>query len=131
MSIKNKILEVIKGLGEPINTEDLAELCDINYKNISRYLKELESEDKIERKRSGRNTIITLKIIKPKIKPKIISESIMKPISRKKVFQDKDMNKEEIINWISKFIRENETQYTLDFLRGQKLIYETINEMRK
>ena len=71
------------------------------------------------------------KEIKPKPIKKIVSKSIMKPISRKKIFQDKDMNKEEIINWISRFIKENEKQYTLDFLRGQKLIYETINEVRK
>ena len=69
---------------------------------------------------------------KPKTKTtptkKVVSKPIVKP---KQIFGDKDMDKGEIINWISKFIRKNEKQYTLDFLRGQKLIYETINEMRK
>jgi len=71
------------------------------------------------------------KEVKPLPIKKVVSKTIMKPISRKKISQDKDMNKEEIINWITGFIKENEKQYTLDFLRGQKLIYETINEMRK
>lgn len=67
---------------------------------------------------------------KPKPTPtrKVVSKSIVKT---KKISGDKDMDKGEIINWISRFIKENEKQYTLDFLRGQKLIYETINEMRK
>lgn len=76
--------------------------------------------------------------VKPKPIEKPVSKSIMRPkleikpkVKRERIVGDKNMNKEEIINWISEFIKKNEKQYTLDFLRGQKLIYKTINEMRK
>lgn len=77
MTVKNNILEVLKGLNEPINTKELAELCNIDKTNIAKYLKPLEAEGKITRKRQGKNTMIKLKVVKkilqlsPEIKPRI------------------------------------------------------------
>jgi len=41
------------------------------------------------------------------------------------------MNKDEIIQWLTTFINRNKDNFTLDWLREQKLIYEPIYEMRK
>ncbi len=41
------------------------------------------------------------------------------------------MNKDTIIDWFKKYIAENEQRFTLDWLRGQKLTFESIYEMRK
>jgi len=50
---------------------------------------------------------------------------------RIKIAQDKSMNKDEIIQWFTTFINRNEDNFTLDWLRGQKLTFESIYEMRK
>ena len=52
-------------------------------------------------------------------------------LKREKIFGDKDMDKKEIINWFKDFISENQKQFTLDWLRGQKLSFECVNEVRK
>ena len=41
------------------------------------------------------------------------------------------MNKDEIIEWFTTFIDRNKDNFTLDWLRGQKLTFEIIYEMRK
>lgn len=41
---------------------------------------------------------------------------------------DKQMNKKEIINYICKILGEYEGFFRLDFLRGQKLVYDYIIE---
>ncbi len=50
---------------------------------------------------------------------------------RIKITQDKSMNKDEIIQWFTTFINRNKDNFTLDWLRGQKLTFESIYEMRK
>ncbi len=50
---------------------------------------------------------------------------------RYKITQDKSMNKESLIDWFKKYITENKQNFTLDWLRGQKLTFESVNEMRK
>ena len=45
--------------------------------------------------------------------------------------QENGMNKDEIIQWFSTFINRNKDNFTLDWLRGQKLTFESIYEMRK
>jgi len=57
----------------------------------------------------------------------------MCPICNKKykITQDKNMNKDEIIQWFTTFINRNKDNFTLDWLRGQKLTFESIYEMRK
>jgi len=41
------------------------------------------------------------------------------------------MNKQEIISWFRDFLSENEKTLPLDWLRGEKLSFESVNEMRK
>ena len=41
------------------------------------------------------------------------------------------MNKDEIIQWFTTFINSNKENFTLEWLRGQKLTFESICEMRK
>jgi len=41
------------------------------------------------------------------------------------------MNKNEIIQWITTFINKNKDKFALDWLRVQKLTFESIYEMRK
>jgi len=50
---------------------------------------------------------------------------------RYKIIQDKYMNKDTIIDWFRKYLTKNEQNFTLDWLRGQKLTFESVNEMRK
>lgn len=50
---------------------------------------------------------------------------------RHKITQDKDMDRNEIVDWFTKYIIENKHNFTLDWLRGQKLTFESVNEMRK
>jgi len=52
-------------------------------------------------------------------------------VEREKIFGDKDMNKEELGNWFIIFIQKNLKQFTSDWLRGQKMTWESVNEMRK
>lgn len=67
------------------------------------------------------------KVIRKKYFPEICPECNKKHT----IFQDKDMNKSEIINWFSKYLVKNKGNFTLDWLRGQKLTFESVNEMRK
>jgi len=50
---------------------------------------------------------------------------------RSKIAQDKSMNKDEIIQWFTTFINRYKDNFTLDWLRGKKLTFESICEMRK
>ena len=66
----------------------------------------------------------------------VVSDNIMYDLSvdrlkREKILGDKDMDKKEIINWFKDFISKNQKQFTLDWLRGQKLSFEAVNEVRK
>ncbi|KKN46936.1 hypothetical protein LCGC14_0668020 [marine sediment metagenome] len=63
--------------------------------------------------------------------PKIKFPKKKKPIKKAKITQDKDMDKDEIVFWLNNYITENQSLLTLDFLRSQKLILESIVEMRK
>lgn len=55
---------------------------------------------------------------------------IIKPKSVK-ITGDKTLNKNEIIEYITQKIKNNPKIYTLDFLRGQKQIYDALFEIRK
>jgi len=48
-----------------------------------------------------------------------------------KITQDKSMNKDSIVDWFTKYLTENKQNFTLDWLRGQKLTFESVKEMRK
>lgn len=50
---------------------------------------------------------------------------------RYKITQEKSMNKDSIIDWFTKYLTKNKQNFTLDWLRGQKLTFESVNEMRK
>lgn len=68
--------------------------------------------------------------ITPEIK-KIPKQLPEKPKKRSKITGDKDLNKDEMCNWIANYINENKDVFTLDWLRGQKLTFESVIEMRK
>lgn len=55
------------------------------------------------------------------------------PTCDKRLFipQDKGMAKNEIVRWLNEYIIYNRNIIPLDFLRSQKLILESIVEMRK
>lgn len=69
----------------------------------------------------------------PEEKPEISEKKTeIKPIPKKrKITGDKGFNKEEICDYIAHYIIENKDNFTLDWLRGQKLTFESVNEMRK
>lgn len=50
---------------------------------------------------------------------------------RKKITGEKTMNRNEIIQWFQNFLSENKENLPLDWLRGKKLDFESVNEMRK
>ena len=50
---------------------------------------------------------------------------------RYQITQDKFKNKDTVIDWFIKYLTENEQNFTLDWLKGQKLTFESVNEMRK
>lgn len=66
----------------------------------------------------------------PKLKPPK-TPKLIKPIKKAKITQDKKMDKNEIVVWLNNYITENKSLLTLDFLRSQKLILESLVEMRK
>ena len=41
------------------------------------------------------------------------------------------MNRHELIQWFQSFLLNNEENLPLDWLRGQKLTFESVNEMKK
>lgn len=86
--------------------------------------------------------IVSKPIVKPK--SKIMDKSIQKKRESKKIqdvcsecnrkykiFQDKDMTKEEILKDIVNNILKYGDFLTLDFWRGQKFNYDNLFEMRK
>ena len=77
-----------------------------------------EQEKKFQDKKS-----ITIK--KKEIKEQQSSRSY------KRIPGDKDLNKEEICNYLANLILTNKDNFTLDWLRGQKLTFDSVNEMRK
>lgn len=69
---------------------------------------------------------------KPYLDTPIIDTTICPTCNKRhKITQDKDMDRNEIIDWFTKYIIENKQNFTLDWLRGQKLTFESVNEMRK
>jgi len=99
---------------------------------LEKALKKIEELKKIpDKKITPRIEKIPEEQKKPK-KPKIRKEEICPTCNKiHKIFQDKDMNKSEIINWFTKYLVVNKENFTLDWLRGQKLTFESVNEMRK
>ena len=69
-------------------------------------------------------------VSKPKMKPKKTKSC---PTCNKinKIFGEKTMNRYDLIQWFQKFLGENEENLPVDWLRGQKLSFESVNEMRK
>jgi len=71
-----------------------------------------------------------------KIEKKLISPGQKKTVERLigpriKLIGDKELNKTEMCDYIAKYIVENKQNFTLDWLRGQKLTFESVNEIRK
>jgi hypothetical protein len=66
---------------------------------------------------------------KTQTKPKEESKTQTKP--KKRITGDKDFNKNQMINWFIDFLNLNKKNFTLDWLRGQKLTFECVNEIRK
>lgn len=54
-----------------------------------------------------------------------------KPSKPTRITGDKDFNKDEICNYLANLILTNKENLTLDWLRGQKLTFDSVNEMRK
>ena len=69
-------------------------------------------------------------VSKPDLKPK---KTKICPTcnKRNKIFGEKTMNRHVLIQWFQKFLAENKENLPLDWLRGQKLTFESVNEMRK
>ena len=67
---------------------------------------------------------------KIKISPKIAKKPIIKQ-EFKQILGDKELNKIQICDYIAKYLVENKQNYTLDWLRGMKLTFEAVNEIRK
>ena len=64
-------------------------------------------------------------IVKPEV---IIPEKTKKT---KRITGDKLLNKSQMIEWFTKLLQEKGDTFTLDYLRGQKLNFESVYEMRK
>ncbi len=72
------------------------------------------------------------KPVETPVKPVIIKPIKSKPTTPRKVITgDKDMNKSQLVDWFTKFIKENQDNFTTDWLRGTKLTFECVNEIRK
>ena len=67
------------------------------------------------------------RIAKAKLKVKDLTKT--KP--KKRIIGDKTSDKNQIINWFIKFLQRNKDNFPLDWLRGQKLTFESVNEVRK
>jgi len=69
-------------------------------------------------------------VSKPKLKPK---KTKICPTCNKieKITGEKEMNRNEMVQWFRRFLIENKENLPLDWLRGQKLSFESVNEMRK
>jgi len=69
-------------------------------------------------------------VSKPKMKPK---KTKICPTCNKieKITGEKEMNRNEMVQWFRRFLIENKENLPLDWLRGQKLSFESVNEMRK
>lgn len=87
-----KIIEYLEEIINPISTTDLANAVEIDIKNISRYLKELEQEEKIDRevKQIGKLRFVNISLKQKKektslgsIKKQIIHEKESLTTSRK------------------------------------------------
>ncbi len=95
-------------------------------------LKESQEESK-KTSESQEKKIISgekIPITKPKTRPKKI-QTCPECNKKNKLSGDKDMNRQELIQWFQDFVSENEKNLPLDWLRGQKLSFESVNEMRK
>ena len=76
------------------------------------------------------------KIIPGEDEQKVVLSQLEKKVSKskktsKKIVGDKILNKNQMIHWFKEYIEENQNSFTLDWLRGQKLTFESVNEMRK
>ncbi len=72
----------------------------------------------------------TVQEVKKKPEPiKIIGKKLKK--TKRKITGDKLLNKSQMIEWFTKLLQEKGDIFTLDYLRGQKLNFESVYEMRK
>jgi len=101
-----------------IPKEVISELEILPMKNI-----EIEKKDKISNIVEHEKSYLDTPIIDITICPTCNK--------RHKITQDKDMDRNEIVDWFTNFVNENKDNFTLDWLRGQKLTFESVNEMRK
>ncbi len=49
---------------------------------------------------------------------------------KKVIIGDKDLNKNQIADYLADYILENKDNFTLDWLRGQKLTFESVKERK-
>lgn len=87
---------------------------------LEKALKKIEASKTIQEESitPGEKIKISIKEPDTETKPKII-------------FGDKKLNKNQMILWFKEYVEKNRDNYTLDWLRGQKLTFESVNEMRK
>ena len=81
---------------------------------LEKALKKIEESKKTQEEKKE----IKIRDQKPRKKEKIITG-------------DKDLNKDEICNYLTNLILTNKKIFPLDWLRGQKLSFDSLYEMRK
>lgn len=87
---------------------------------------------KIEDSKKTPDTKITPEITKIYKKSKTQKFKICPTCNKRhKITGEKTMNRHELIFWFQDFLSENEENLPLDWLRGEKLGFESVNEMRK
>ena len=69
--------------------------------------------------------------VTPGEKTKILEKEPDIETKPKRILGDKKLSKNQMILWFKEYIEKNRENFTLDWLRGQKLTFESVNEMRK
>lgn len=126
MKNKDKILEVLKKETEPITASDLADKSNIAFKNIGRYLKELESENKIKvdfkfegNTRYKNITLIKEKLTSRKLQPKPkVTPAKVKKIETPKIAPKKAPKTVKIQTKITKHKKGYNQSLELNLIKG-------------
>ena len=90
--------------------------------------------DLLEKMKKARETAEQKAEVKPDEKSTLVKKTKVekKPKnSKRKVTGDKLLNKPQMLEWFIKLLQEKGDIFTLDYLRGQKLNFESVYEMRK
>lgn len=97
----------------------------------------LDKLNKFEKEKGDSGVKSEIKIApENQIKPRKLKKQIKSkvcPLCNKKhrISGEKTMNKDEVITWFKNYININKDNLPLGWLRGQKLTFESVNEMRK